>query len=59
MKIVLIGFALILILLYLVMLYSILVMSARSDKAMYELMEKELAKSNEKEEAQIIMLEKE
>jgi hypothetical protein len=49
MKILLVGFGLIFIVLYLVMLYSLLVVSARSDKTMCQLMEKEWMESNETE----------
>lgn len=59
MKIVLIGFVLLLIALYLVMLYSLLIMSARSDEVMRQLMEKEWMENNEAEKVYEIISEKE
>ena len=47
MKYLVIGLVLIFIALYLVMLYSLLIMSARSDEVMRQLMEKEWMEKNE------------
>lgn len=59
MKYLVIGLVLILIAMYLVMLYSLLIMSARSDEVMRQLMEKEWMENNEAEKVYEIISEKE
>lgn len=59
MKYLVIGLVLIFIALYLVMLYSLLIMSARSDEVMRQLMEKEWMEKNEAEKVNGFIAEKE
>lgn len=59
MKYLVIGLVLILIAIYLVMLYSLLIMSARSDEVMRQLMEKEWMEKNEAEKVNGFISEKE
>lgn len=59
MKYLVIGLVLILIAIYLVMLYSLLIMSARSDEVMRQLMEKEWMENNETEKVNGFISEKE
>lgn len=59
MKYLVIGLVLMFIALYLVMLYSLLIMSARSDEVMRQLMEKEWMDKNEAEKVNGFIPEKE